>query len=206
MTTRFWLIRHGEPDAEVRHRCYGTLDPPLSHKGIIQITNAARFLASEPIKAVYTSPRRRTGESARIVASWHKCSVEEIADFREIDFGDFEGLTYDEIAIRYPAIYRQWMKAPTEVQFPNGECFSEMRDRVLRAFDRIRQDREGQTVAIIGHAGVIRVLIASALQMPDHCLFRLGQDYGATNLLAWIDDIPCLELLNAKKGGDSDES
>ena len=119
-----------------------------------------------------------------------------MADLREMDFGEFEGLPYDEIAARYPDIYRQWMETPTEVRFPNGEIFSEMRDRVLRAFETIQRERKGQTVAIISHGGVNRILIARALQMPDNCLFRLAQDYAAINLLAFMDGFPSVRLLN----------
>jgi alpha-ribazole phosphatase/probable phosphoglycerate mutase len=119
-----------------------------------------------------------------------------MADLREIDFGDFEGLPYDEIAARYPGLYRQWMEAPTEVRFPNGESFGEMRSRVLGAFDVIRCEREGQTIAMVGHGGVNRILIAWALQIPDQCLFRVAQDYAAVNLLEIADGIPSVKLVN----------
>jgi broad specificity phosphatase PhoE len=85
-------------------------------------------------------------ESARILASFHSCGCREDAGLCEIDFGDFEGLTCDEIAERYPVLYRQWMESPTEVQFPNGESFVLMR-RVLPAFEAIREGHEGRTVA-----------------------------------------------------------
>jgi alpha-ribazole phosphatase len=119
-----------------------------------------------------------------------------IPDLREIEFGDFEGLTYDEIAERYPDLYRQWMEMPTEIRFPNGECFSEMRSRVLEALDAIERERRGQTVAIVSHGGVNRILIAWALQISDKYLFRVAQDYAAVNLLAMEDGVPRVELMN----------
>ncbi|HEX5431526.1 MAG TPA: alpha-ribazole phosphatase, partial [Bryobacteraceae bacterium] len=181
--TRLWLIRHGEPAEEARHRCYGSLDVGLSETGRAQMAQVAEYLKTEPVAAIYTSPRSRALESARILAAVPSCPIEIVADLREIDFGDFEGLPYDEIAARYPDIYRQWMEKPTEVRFPNGEIFSEMRDRVLRAFETIQRERKGQTVAIVSHGGVNRILIAWTLQTPDNCLFRLAQDYAAINLL-----------------------
>ncbi len=119
-----------------------------------------------------------------------------IPDLREIDFGDFEGLSYDEIAARYPELYRQWMDAPTEVRFPNGERFCEMRKRVVGAFDAIERKRRGQTVAIVSHGGVNRILIAWALQIPDQYLFRVAQDYAAVNLLEIADGSPSVKLVN----------
>jgi alpha-ribazole phosphatase len=194
--TRLWLIRHGEPAAEARRRCYGALDVGLSEHGRAQMSEVAVYLRSDPPTAIYASPRSRALESARILAAAHFCPVEVIPDLREIDFGDFEGLTYDEIAARYPNLYRRWMETPTEVEFPNGEAFAEMRARVLRAVDAIRCTSAGQTAAIVSHGGVNRILIAQALQMPDHCLFRLAQDYAAINLLQYFDDSPSVQLIN----------
>jgi alpha-ribazole phosphatase len=199
--TRLWLVRHGEPAEETRHRCYGSLDVGLSGKGRAQMAQVAQYLESESVAAIYSSPRARALESARILTHVHPCSLEMVADLREIDFGDFEGLPYDEIAARYPDLYRQWMETPTEVRFPNGESFCEMRTRVLRAFEAIRREREGQTVVIVSHGGVNRILIAWALQMPDHCLFRLAQDHAALNLLTLIDETPCVQLLNLRASG-----
>jgi alpha-ribazole phosphatase/probable phosphoglycerate mutase len=194
--TRFWLIRHGAPAEEARQRCYGSLDVGLSEIGRAQMARVAEYLASEPMAAIYASPLSRAVASARILAADAACPVEVVADLREINFGDFEGLTYDEIAARDPDLFRQWMETPTHVRFPNGESFSEMRARVLAAFGKIREEREGQTIAIVSHGGVNRVLLAWALQMPDHCLFRLAQDYGALNLLSFAEGLPIVELLN----------
>jgi len=196
--TRFWLIRHGEPAEEARHRCYGSLDIGLSETGRAQMAQVAVYLKCEPVAAIYTSPRSRALESARILGTVVSCSIEVVDDLREIDFGDFEGLAYDEIAARYPDLYRQWMETPTEIQFPNGESLSEMRGRVLRAFDTLLREREGQTVAIVSHGGVNRILLAWALQMPDSCIFRLAQDYAAINLLELVEGLPSVQLLNCR--------
>jgi alpha-ribazole phosphatase len=196
MMTRIWLIRHGEP-AGVRGRCYGKLDVGLSAAGRAQMEAAGRCLQAERFDAIYASPRVRTMESARILASFHACACREDTGLCEIDFGDFEGLTYDEIAARYPELYRQWMDSPTEVQFPNGESFAAMRLRVLRAFEEIRTASEGRTAAIVTHGGVIRILLAWVLEMPGRNLFRLAQDYAARNLLVWSEGIPIVQSMNA---------
>jgi alpha-ribazole phosphatase len=194
--TRVWLIRHGEPAGEAKHRCYGSLDVGLSEKGREQIERVAGYLKSEPITSIYTSPRSRARESASIIAAAVSHAVEVAEDLREIDFGHFEGLTYDEIAARYPDLYRKWMEKPTEVLFPNGESFAEMRTRVLKAFEAIQHKHDGETIAIVSHGGVNRIVLAGALKMPDACIFRLAQDYAAVNLLAFIDGVPVVQLLN----------
>ena len=194
---RLWLIRHGEPVAEARARCYGSLDFGLSEAGRGQIERVADYVRSEPISAVYTSPRSRAREGATILAATVSSPVLEVAeDLREMDFGDFEGLTYDEIAARKPDLYRLWMENPTEVVFPNGESYPEMRKRVLRAFDAIERKHAGQTVAFVTHGGVNRILLANVLQMPDDCIFRLAQEYAAINLIEFMRGSPVVRLLN----------
>jgi broad specificity phosphatase PhoE len=88
------------------------------------------------------------------------------------------------------------MENPTEVLFPNGESFPEMRDRVLRAFDAIERKHVGQTVALVTHGGVNRILLANNLQIPDNCIFRLAQDYAAINLIEFMQGSPVVRLLN----------
>jgi alpha-ribazole phosphatase len=192
--TRVWLIRHGEPAEEARHRCYGSLDVGLSEKGREQMEQVAEYLRSEPIACIYSSPRSRALEGARILGAAVSHPVEVIDDLREIGFGDFEGLAYDEIAASYPDLYRKWMEEPTEVVFPNGESFPEMRTRVLKSFEAIQHKHYGETIAIVGHGGVNRIVLASALQMPDECIFRLAQDYGAVNLLAFMPGFPVVQM------------
>jgi alpha-ribazole phosphatase/probable phosphoglycerate mutase len=160
------------------------------------MAHVAEYLRGEPMAAIYTSPRSRAREGARILAAAASYPVEVVEDLREIDFGDVEGLSYDEIAARYPSLYRHWMEKPTEVAFRGGESFPEMRTRVLKAFESIRREHDGQTIAIVSHGGVNRILIACALEMPDECIFRLAQDYGAINLLAVVEGLPSIQLLN----------
>jgi alpha-ribazole phosphatase/probable phosphoglycerate mutase len=194
--TRLWLVRHGEPHAEIRGRCYGRLDAGLSDVGRLQLEQVGRDLATTALAAIYASPRLRTRESAELIARYHHCAVQVDEQLREIDFGDFEGLAYDEIARRYPVEYQRWMDHPTEVQFPNGESFQAMRQRVLSAASELICKHAGETIAIVTHGGVNRILLADALGIPETNLFRIGQGYGARNLIQHIDGYPSVELMN----------
>lgn len=194
--TRLWLIRHGEPAPEVRGRCYGRLDIGLSEEGRRQAERAAERLRGEPFAAIYSSPRRRALESAEILAGPHACGVSCEEDLREIDFGDLEGLTYDEIAARHPELYRRWMERPTEVEFPNGESFPALRLRVRSAMAALLNRHAGECVALVTHGGVIRVVLAEALGMPPANLFCIAQRYGALNLIHYLGSQPVIELIN----------
>jgi alpha-ribazole phosphatase len=194
--TRFWLVRHGEPRAEIRNRCYGRLDAGLSELGRKQLEQVARDLATKDFAAIYSSPRLRARESAEIIALPHQCAVQVHEQFHEIDFGDFEGMSYDEIARRYPVEYQQWMSHPTEVQFPNGESFSTMQRRVLSAAQDLLATHAGETIAVVTHGGVNRILLAQALSLSEVNLFRIGQGYAARNLIQQVDDCLSVELMN----------
>lgn len=194
--TTFWLIRHPEPEASASGRCYGSLDMKLSEAGIRQAHEVAEALQAEPLAAIYASPRQRCVEAAEILAGATGCPLRTVDALRELDFGAFEGRTYDEIAALYPEVYRQWMESPTEVQFPGGEGFSQMRSRVLAAAADLLGRHNGQTVALVTHGGAIRILLAEALCMPAANLFRLGQRYAAINRIRYQENIPIVDLMN----------
>jgi alpha-ribazole phosphatase/probable phosphoglycerate mutase len=198
--TRLWLIRHGEPAPEGSGRCYGSSDIGLSERGRAQMAIVRTRLASEGITVICASPLARAVESARILADALHCPIQIEPGFREIDFGAFEGLTYDEIKAQYPALYSQWMEAPTTVKFPSGESFHDLQVRVLEAFESIRRARCGETVAFVTHGGVNRVLLAWALQIPDSAVFRLAQDYAGMNLLTFPEGTPVVHLVNYCEG------
>lgn len=191
--TRLWLARHAEPEDSASGRCYGKLDLALSAAGLEQASRLARHLRDEPLAAVYASPRRRTVQTAEALGR----TVHLAGDLREIDFGAFEGRTYEEIERDYPDVFARWMSQPTEVHFPGGESFSQMRRRVLRAAGEIRKRHAGETVAIVAHGGTLRILLAEALGIPDANIFRLGQPYCALSLIRYAGDYPIVEAMNA---------
>jgi alpha-ribazole phosphatase/probable phosphoglycerate mutase len=197
MTTALWLIRHPEPEASAEGRCYGSLDWSLSETGLRQAHAIADALAPEPLAAIYTSPRRRCVQAAEIVARGRSCPLEPSEAFRELDFGEFEGRRYDEIAALYPELYRQWMEKPTEVQFPGGEDFAAMRRRVLDAAAGLRARHAGETVAVVTHGGVNRIILAEALGLDAAHIFRIGQRHAALNLIRYFGDTAVVELVNS---------
>jgi alpha-ribazole phosphatase len=194
--TIFWLLRHPEPEAKASGVCYGSLDVKLAETGIRQAHAVAKTLQDVPFATICTSPRRRCTEAAKILAIGRSCAVHEMESLQELDFGDFEGRRYDEIAALYPERYREWMERPTEVQFPGGESFPQMQARVLNAFTDLRR-HEGQSVAIVAHGGVTRIILADALGMAPANIFRIGQRYAAINRVRYFGEIPLVDLVNA---------
>jgi alpha-ribazole phosphatase len=196
VTSRLVLVRHGEPEQSMRGRCYGRLDVSLSARGRAQMNAMRRELAAAPITAFYSSSLRRAVESANILASG-RGSVTMCEDLREMDFGGFEGLTYCEIAERFPALYKRWMAAPTTVAFPGGELFDGMVRRVRAAIDNIRTAHPSRAVAVVSHAGVNRIALGSALGLEPGRLFAFDQSYACVNVIDYFGDTPVVRLVNA---------
>jgi alpha-ribazole phosphatase len=198
LTSRLVFVRHGEPDESVRNRCYGRLDVDLSPRGRAQMRRTCRALLAAPIAAVYCSPRRRALESANILTAKRDAPVTICDSLREIDFGDFEGLAYADIAARFPALYAEWMAAPTAVAFPGGEAFADMVRRVAGALDAIRAAHRAQTIAIVSHGGVNRIALTSALGLDPAHMFRLDQAYASVTVIDYFGDTPLVRVVNAE--------
>ncbi|MCE9672252.1 histidine phosphatase family protein [Myxococcus stipitatus] len=196
--TRVVLVRHGKPSEEMKGRCYGRLDVGLAPEGHVQAARAARLLADVALTALYASPRLRALDTARPIAEGRGLDVTVDEAFREIDFGLFEGLTYEEAERRHPAIYAEWMAHPEQVRFPEGETFSEMRERVRAGGRALRARHPSQCFALVSHGGVNRTLLAEALGMADANLFRLDQMHAAVNVIDYYGDSPVVKLMNAE--------
>jgi alpha-ribazole phosphatase len=195
--TRLVLVRHEQPDDSSLGRCYGRLDVPLSAEGRRRSEELGAALGSMAPAAVYSSPLRRSLDTAAAVAA--PCGLVPVADerLREIDFGELEGRTYDEVRAERPELYRAWMETPTQVRFPGGESFAGLRARVLAAAAEIRREHAETTVAAVAHGGVVRVVLADALGLADEAIFRIGQSHGGVSVVDWIDGEPVVRLVNA---------
>lgn len=193
---RLILIRHGEPEQEAKGRCYGSLNVGLSEAGREQIQATLDCIQNLRAPALYVSPLKRAIESARIVAASLKIQPTVAADLREIDFGRFEGLTYEQVEKLYPEQYKLWMERPTEIQFPQGESFAEVKARVLRFKKSLLQSHPGQTVVVVSHAGANRILLAEALSIPEAAIFRIDQAYAALNVIDYLDGYAIVRLVN----------
>jgi broad specificity phosphatase PhoE len=181
----------------VRGRCYGSLDVGLSQDGWRHAEALGRALSPLGMQALYTSGLRRALETAHSIATPLGLSACVHPELRELDFGEWEGRSYDEIAAAEPALYRAWMESPTTARFPGGESYAELRARVLRALAEIRQRHAGLVIAVVAHGGVTRVALATALDMRDDEIFQLDQVYGGVSVIDWLADTAVVRLVNA---------
>jgi alpha-ribazole phosphatase len=190
--SRIVLVRHCEPQEDARGLCYGRLDVGLSAAGRAHAVALAAQLCEALYTHVWTSPRLRARETAEPLARGMTVAIHD--DLREIDFGELEGRSYDEIAGSDPELYRAWMETPTRVRFPGGESFSDLKRRAVAALEEIRA--RSDVALVVTHGGVIRAGLAAWLGMPDEAIFRLDVGYGRLTVVDEVEGHPLVRLVN----------
>lgn len=161
--TVFHLLRHGEPT--VFGRINGRLPGVgLSAKGRAEIAAVARRLAREKIEAIYSSPLQRTRETAEILSDRLALPVQYREDVIELDFGEWTGLSADEI--RKDERWQVWSNCRSIAAIPGGESWRQVQDRVVHALFDLQRLHPDQALVIVSHGDVIRAGLLFALGMP----------------------------------------
>jgi len=206
MATTLYLIRHGETIDSDERRYKGRMDVPLSEKGMEQMRHVARFISQDyPARfgiSVYTSDLIRAVRSAEIIADAFGLKPVIVPELRERDFGEWEGMRFDDIEKRWRGAFRAWADNPLRFAPPGGETTLEVRDRVVRSI-RMIMDSAGDVtggIIIIAHGGVNRIILCHMLGMPLKNIFRIEQDYGCINIIEIHDGYPIIRLLNYRAG------
>ncbi len=158
MSATIVLVRHGETDWNRERRFQGHADQPLNEAGRRQAGELADLLDGDRLAAVYTSPLRRARETAAIVAAHVGLEAHELEALREIDVGDWQGLTIEEIRTRFPERADVAWRSGWE----NGETHGELDARVIPALRGLAGRHAGESVLGVTHAGPIRAALAAA--------------------------------------------
>jgi probable phosphoglycerate mutase len=181
------LLRHGETPhtAEKRFSGAGGADPELSEAGVRQAAAVAERLAGAGgVDVILASPMRRTRQTADSVAQALGADVREVDAFRECAFGEWEGLTFDEVRAGWPEALGAWMGDPRAVP-PGGESFTDVRRRVLRARDQLLARYPRQTVLVVTHVTPTKVLVADAVDAPLSALYRMELSPATLTEVQW---------------------
>jgi len=194
--TKLLLVRHGQTLWNHIARYQGHTDIDLSATGRNQAHLLSLRLATVSLQAVYASDLKRALDTARIIAEPHGLDVQALPQLREINFGAWEGLTFQEIEARYPEIANKWHSSPGSVRIPDGETFQELMERAYGAVLDLAKSNDPGTVAVVTHGGAIRSIISALLGMDLNNLFRIRQDNAALNIIDFYDGYGILNLLN----------
>jgi alpha-ribazole phosphatase len=193
--SKVFLLRHGALAGDSRECFIGQIDLPLAPEGIRQAEAQAEALRGRDIEAVHSSDLLRCRQTAEIVAERLGVAHRLAPGLREISLGAWEGLPRREVAARWPREYEARGRDIAGFRVPGGESFVDCRRRVLAAWKRLLAEASGN-IAVVGHAGVNRLLICHVLGLPTARLFQLGQDYGCINVIEQEGGRSCVRLLN----------
>jgi broad specificity phosphatase PhoE len=194
---RILLLRHAETDWNRERRYQGWRDSPLSATGREQAESAGRLLAASPLAAVWSSPLARARETAALIAAPHQLPVREADAFKEMGFGDWEGLTRDEVRERFPEAHRAWAETPHEAAWPGAEPLAVVRARALAGLGALREAHQGQTVCLVSHGITSRILILEALGLGLDRLWSLQLSSTGISELEFRDDWTTLHRMNS---------
>jgi probable phosphoglycerate mutase len=156
VATTLVLVRHGETDWNRERRWQGHADPGLNAAGRRQAAELAERLASSSFDALYSSDLARARETAEIVAALLGLRVRLDPRLREVDVGEWSGLTSLEVEARYPERFRARHDGATP--WTRGESYDAMSTRVLQALDEIAAAHESGRVLVITHGGPMRAV------------------------------------------------
>jgi broad specificity phosphatase PhoE len=154
--SRILFIRHAE--TEMAGRFCGHSDPDLNAQGHAQLAGLTRALFTETIGEIYSSDLRRAQSTAQALAAGRNLPLTLRPALREIHFGEWEGLSWEEIEQLNPEYARRWVDGYPYVTTPAGESFGKFEARVLEEIGPLI-DRDGESIAVVTHAGVLRVVL-----------------------------------------------
>lgn len=181
-TVILYLVRHGSIISVAGKSFIGQTEAPLNEEGVEQAWALRQWFRDVPLTRVISSDLSRSRRTAQIIAGRRVSAIQALPALREINLGDWDGFSFQEIRSRYPEEYAARGRDLEYWRPPHGESFADCRARVQSALDDILSSSQGN-VLLVGHAGVNRIILCSALDIPIKNMHSIGQDYGCVNIL-----------------------
>lgn len=197
MKTTVLLIRHGETEWNILGKFQGGTDIPLSEEGIKQAKMLKKRLNGE-FDYVYASPLKRAQATAQIICEGSNKEISIAEDIREINFGQWEGLTVKEISEKYPEVFKAWRTDKEEGKFCGGEMST--LNAVIRAknciMDIVKKHR-GKKIAIVAHGGIIKAGLIGIFDWDMTMYHKIALGNTCINTITFNDDLkPAITGIN----------
>jgi alpha-ribazole phosphatase len=189
---RLLLLRHASHAASYQHRFLGSTDIGLSELGRVEATSIAPLIQEYKPERFFCSPLKRCTETIEQISSLH---IEINPDLREINFGCWEGMTFDQIQQSDPAAVAQWANFDAGFSFPGGECISDFLTRVCKFADFFASCPE-KTILAVTHAGVIRTLICHFLGLHSRQYVLFNIQFASLTIIDLFDGKGVMTGLN----------
>jgi alpha-ribazole phosphatase len=176
--TELYLIRHGETELNAQGVYYGWTDCSLSEKGIMQAEELADILQEVSFDAVISSSLARAKLTAVIVSGFPKDEIITDDRLRELNFGTWEGMHHKDVMLKYKDAWEKWGSDWKNAAPPEGESFRELFIRVKSCIEDILVEHKGRKVLIVSHQGVIRVISAVLMKLPEDAYWSFMAEQG----------------------------
>lgn len=163
---RLLLVRHGQTPYNRDLKWHDQSDIGLTDLGLNHAKAIAEALKNERPVAIYSSPLKRSLLTAYAISSCHNVKVSEQARLSEIDAGELGGLTYEEIAKKFPDFFRTWESDPVNTAPPSGETMTRLQSRCWSAIEEIVAAHREGTVIVVSHSFSIAAIICKAINLP----------------------------------------
>ena len=194
--TRLYLVRHGELVTSKDWRYVGHMDVELNEAGIAQITTLAGKLKKRKIDVILTSDLKRALKSAQIIGRQLDIKPIPYKNFREINIGQWEGMTMREIAEGFREEFEERSSNIAAYRIKGGESFQDVQKRVLKQLKTCLGENSGKNILLVAHGGVNRVILCHALGLDLNNLVKIDQSYACLNIIDYFDNEPVIRLIN----------
>ena len=196
---RWFLVRHGQTEWNRVGRAQGQADPPLNREGLEQAEAVGARLAPVPFEAAYSSDLARAADTAAPVMRGRDTPITYRRDLREKSFGEWEGMSYEEVRRLYPTIWDELFDERPDFAPPGGESDRTLLERAAGAAARIgaRHEGAGGNLLVVSHGGTLRAMMASMLGLPVGAMWRLRLSNAGLSVVTFYEEGGVtLDLLN----------
>jgi len=170
----------------------------LTEEGRKQAEKLADNFPVAKVDAIYASDLCRAMVTAETIAKKFGLKVQAEPAFRELSFGDWEGLTYQQIVENWEEAMANFLQHPDIMEIPGGESFPAVQQRAMKRLNELIEKHDGQTIVVVAHGAVLRTMLTAALHMPLQYLWSIRQFNTAVNIVRYDADAnPTVELLNS---------
>ncbi len=190
------IVRHAESEWNPVGRYQGLLDPELSERGKKQAEVLSEELKKENIARVYSSPLKRTYETARVIARKLGVPLEREERIIEIDHGKWSGLLVEEVKRKYPEEFELWLKEPHSIKFEGGESLEDVYRRVSDFLKDLKEKHENETVVVVSHTVPIRCMFCALLGVDLSKFWSFGCDNASYSVILMEDGRNIIQKLN----------
>ncbi|MBW1981912.1 MAG: histidine phosphatase family protein [Deltaproteobacteria bacterium] len=194
--TKLYLVRHGQTAWNKEEIFRGRADIPLDDTGKKEVHLAGEALKDEALHAVYSSPLSRSMETAENIAKFHDLSVTPLEAIIDISYGQWEGVSNQEVQKKYPDLYKMWLEEPHKVRFPGGESLDEVRSRTMKAIEELLARHAEENIVLVAHRVPNKVICCALIGIDNSNFWRIQQDTACTNLFIFKNNQWIISFLN----------